>query len=80
MDKVSDFTGDVRCSSVQFDEELMYFTVYSDINDAEGIIFEGFRGTEWVIKANGEESSPKERLGGRPIGFRAWIGFGGITD
>ena len=58
----------------------MYFTVYSDINDVEGIVFEGYDGTEWSFGANGEEKSPKERLGGRPIGFRVWTGDGGIPN
>ena len=61
-------------------EEIVYFTVYSDINDVEGIVFEGYDGTEWSFKANGNEASPKEKLLGRPIGFRAWIGDGGIPN
>lgn len=59
-------------AEIRIDEELMYFTVYSDINDAEGIVFEGYMGTEYSYRANGNESSPRERLGGRPIGFRVW--------
>lgn len=58
----------------------MYFTVYFDENDAEGIVFEGYKGTEWSFRANGNISSPKERLGGRPIGFRVWQGLGGIPQ
>ena len=61
-----------KCEYVAIDEEIMYFTVYSDINDAEGIVFEGYEGTEWSFRANGDEASPRERLGGRPIGFRVW--------
>ena len=69
-----------KCFKLSIDEEIMYFTVFSDINDVEGILLEGYEGTEWSFRANGEESSPKERLGGRPIGFRVWQGEGGISD
>lgn len=71
-----DAPGD-NCFQLAIDEEIMYFTVYSDINDSEGFVFEGYQGTEWVYRANGNEFSPRERLGGRPIGFRVWMGTGG---
>ena len=61
-------------ADIVISEELMYVTIYSDINDAEGIVFEGYKGTEYSYRANGNELSPKERLGGRPIGFRVWQG------
>ena len=69
-----------KCFYLPIDEEIMYFTVYFDLNDVEGIVFEGYEGTEFVYRANGEDPSPRERLGGRPIGFRAWQGDGGIDD
>ena len=76
---VMDAPGD-QCYGLSITEEIMYFTVYSDVNDAEGIVFEGYEGTEWSFRANGNEFSPKERLGGRPIGFRVWQGEGGISN
>lgn len=71
-----------RCegSEIVIEEELMYVTIYSDENDAEGIVFEGYLGTEYSYRANGKEFSPKERLGGRPIGFRVWQGDGAIAN
>ena len=47
------------CFSLAITEEVMYFTVYSDVNDAEGIVFEGYEGTEWSFRANGNEFSPR---------------------
>lgn len=67
-----------ECTFIPIDEELMYFTVFYDINDVEGILLEGYAGTEYIYRANGMESSPRLRLGGRPIGFRVWQGDGGI--
>ena len=58
----------------------MWFTVFYDINDVEGILFEGHQGTEYSFRANGEEASPKLQMKGRPIGFRSWIGEGGIAN
>ena len=58
-------------------EELMWLKIYADSNDAEGIIWWGHLGTEWISRANGELASPKEQMGGRPIGFRVWMGKGG---
>lgn len=58
-------------------EELMYLRIYSDSNDVEGIVWWGEQGTEWVSRANGNNDSPKEQMGGRPIGFRVWMGDGG---
>lgn len=55
----------------------MFLTVYSDINDSEGFVFEGYTGTQYEFRANGNDASPIERLGGRPIGFRVWMGTGG---
>ena len=43
-----------HCFSVPIDEEIMYFTVFSDINDVEGILFEGHLGTEYSFRANGQ--------------------------
>ena len=63
-----------ECWKKKIDEELKYFTIYSDINDIEGFVFEGQSGKEYSFRANGEESSEKYRLGGRPIGFRVWSG------
>ena len=40
-------------ADISIDEELMYVSIYSDINDAEGIIFESWKGTEYVYRANG---------------------------
>ena len=57
-------------SEITIDEELMYVSIYSDINDAEGIVFKSWLGTEYSYRANGEELSDEARLGGRPIGFR----------
>ena len=75
---IMDALGD-ECYGIKIDEEIMYFTVYYDINDVEGLVFEGYEGTEWSYRANGQEASPKARLGGRPIGFRVWQGEGGIS-
>ena len=61
-------------------EELMFVKIYADSNDAEGIVWWGHQGTEWVSRANGEASSDKEQLGGRPIGFRVWMGTGGMEN
>ena len=61
-------------------EELMYLTIYADSNDAEGIVWEGNFGTVWTSRANGNVSSPKEQMGGRPIGFRVWMGDGGMPN
>lgn len=58
----------------------MYITVYYDINDVEGFVFESYQGTEYSFRANGEEMSPKIRMAGRPIGFRVWVGSGGIPN
>ena len=71
-----DQPGD-NCFQVSITEEIMFLTVYSDINDSEGFVFEDYTGTEFEFRANGNEASPKERLGGRPIGFRVWMGQGG---
>ena len=59
------------------DEEIMYATIYSDTNDVEGFIFEGYLGSPYVFRANGADHSPKFRLGGRPIGFKVGEGLGG---
>ena len=59
------------------EEELMYVKIYADKNDAEGITWWGHKGTEWISRANGEKNSNKEQMGGRPIGFRVWMGTGG---
>ena len=67
-------------ADLSIDEELMYVSIYSDINDAEGIVFKSWLGTEYSYRANGEELSNEERLGGRPIGFRVLQGFGGVED
>ena len=68
------YKGDLleKCTGaeISIDEELMYVSIYSDINDAEGIVFESWLGTEYSYRANGNELSDKARLGGRPIGFR----------
>ena len=62
-----------RCYDViNIEEEIMYFSVYYDINDVEGLVLEGYKGTQYSARANGTNKSPKERLGGRPIGFRMW--------
>ena len=41
-------------------EELMFVKIYADSNDAEGIVWWGHLGTEWISRANGELASPKE--------------------
>ena len=70
-----------RCyDAIPIDKDLMYFTVYYDTNDVEGIVLEDYLGTEYIGRANGPNFSPKERLGGRPIGFRVWQGKGGIDN
>ena len=61
-------------------EELMYLRIYSDQNDVEGIVWWGDQGTKWELRANGDNDSPKERMGGRPIGFRVWMGKGGLPN
>lgn len=61
-------------------EELMWLTIFADSNDAEGIIWEGHLGTEWISRANGNIGSPRLRMGGRPIGFRVWMGEGGMPN
>ena len=61
-------------------EELMYLTIFADSNDAEGIVWEGNFGSTWVSRANGNVSSPREQMGGRPIGFRVWMGEGGMPN
>jgi hypothetical protein len=40
-------------------EELMYLTLYSDVNDVEGMIWEGNFGSNWIGRANGSGSSSK---------------------
>ena len=40
-------------------EELMYFQVFFDRNDVEGIYFQGGEGTEWYMRADGRKGSPK---------------------
>ena len=55
----------------------MYVTVYSDSNDIEGLVLEGHLGTEYVMRANGLQSSPKFQMAGRPIGFGIYMGTGG---
>ena len=80
---IMDATGNLEVcegSDITIEEELMYFTVYSDINDAEGLVFESWLGTEYSYRANGDESSPRERLGGRPIGFRVVQGDGALPN
>lgn len=61
-------------------EELMWLTIYADSNDAEGIVWEGNFGSTWVSRANGNVSSGRLRMGGRPIGFRVWMGEGGMPN
>ena len=34
-------------------EELMWMTIYFDSNDAEGIVWEGEKGSKWISHANG---------------------------
>lgn len=67
-------------ADISIDEELMFVSIYSDINDAEGIIFESWKGTEYAYRANGQELSDRARLGGRPIGFRVKLGLGGTDN
>ena len=43
-----------KCYYLALDDEVMYFTVYSDINDVEGFVFESFAGKEYEFKANGD--------------------------
>ena len=38
-------------------EELMYVEIFADMNDVEGIVWWGNKGTEWVSRANGQASS-----------------------
>lgn len=61
-------------------EELMWLTIFADSNDAEGIIWEGHLGSVWTSRANGNVGSPRLRMGGRPIGFRVWMGDGGMEN
>lgn len=61
-------------------EELMYLIIYADSNDAEGITWIGSEGTEWISRANGNVPSPTEHMKGRPIGFRVWMGKGGLEN
>jgi len=61
-------------------EELMFLTIYADRNDAEGIVWEGDAGTIWTSRANGDVGSPREQMQGRPIGFRVWMGKGGMDN
>jgi len=69
-----------KCYTANITEEIMYFTVYYDENDVEGIVLEGYKGTLYSFRANGLVKSPRERLGGRPIGFRVWMGKGGVDN
>ena len=69
-----------ECVYIAITSEIMYLTVYSDINDIEGLVFEGYDTTQWNFRANGLNSSPKYRMGGRPIGFRVWSGPGGVPN
>lgn len=65
---------DTKCDTRDVSlEELMYFTIYSDRNDIEGIVFEGNKGTSWSLRANGALSE-RFRMKGRPVGFRVWEG------
>lgn len=48
-----------QCFDVPITEEIMYVTIYSDFNDVEGIVMEGHNGTEYVMRANGNNVSPK---------------------
>ena len=65
------------CATIAIDEEVMYAEIFSDTNDTEGWIFTGYLGTVWTFRANGADSSPVFRLGGRPIGFKVNEGVGG---
>ena len=69
-----------ECITVPITSEIMYLTVYSDLNDIEGLIFEGYDTTKWTLRGNGLDFSPKFRMGGRPIGFRVWSGPGGVAN
>ena len=69
-----------ECITVPITSEIMYLTVYSDLNDIEGLIFEGYDTTKWTLSGNGLDFSPRFRMGGRPIGFRVWSGPGGVAN
>ena len=58
----------------------MYLTIYSDSNDVEGMIWEGNFGSTWTGRANGDNTSSKMKMLGRPIGFRVWKGNGGVNN
>ena len=69
------------CKTYDFGtEELMWLTLYSDGNDIEGMVWEGHLGTEWIARANGNDSGPKNRMKGRPIGFKVVNGVGGLGE
>ena len=55
----------------------MFLTVFADSNDVEGLIFEDYATTQFVARANGELTSGRQQLGGRPICFRVTMGEGG---
>ena len=61
-------------------EELMWVTIYIDKNDVEGLLWEGDKGTEWLSHANGIGTPSREQMKGRPIGFRVWMGEGGMDN
>ena len=66
------------CNTVDTsNEELMFVTIFADLNDVEGMIWEGNFGTTWTMRANGEENE-RRQMGGRPIGFRVYMGDGGM--
>ena len=61
-------------------QELMRLQVLADENDVEGVKWWGNEGNVWVSHANGGLSSPIHQMGGRPIGFRVWMGVGGLPN
>lgn len=68
------------CETVDMsNDELMFVTIFADDNDVEGFIWEGYSGTTWTMRANGEENE-RRQMGGRPIGFRVAIGEGGLDE
>ena len=66
---------DLFCETVYLNtEEIRYLQLYSDSNDVEGMIWTGHLGTVWEFVGDGNDKLPAEQMGGRPIGFKIYMG------
>ena len=74
MDDVERDATDCSSTFIEIEEEILYFGIYADSNDVEGIRFVPESGDQNVIniKANYPifKPDPEYKLEGRPIGFK----------